>query len=288
MSTISYIREKYTKYCIDNRLTHLDIELLVAHVLNISREKIICCPDFNLTAAQEDRLHYLLAQRIKGLSIAQIVGKKEFWKHEFIVSPNTLVPRPDSETIITTLLKLYPNKKKSLYFADFGVGSGCLIISALLEYTNSYGLAFEKSKRAYEVAYKNIQKHNLQGRLKLVFGSWEMCKNKMDVIISNPPYIKREDIAALPNTISKYEPRIALDGGNNGLNSYQSIIKVAARCLKKEGNLILEIGNHKQLLQINKIANPLKIWSINRDLTQSPRVVVLKKKTHSYTEICPS
>ena len=255
---------------------NLDIELLLAHLLNKDRVKIISATELTLSIEQEKKFYQLVRKRSQGISIAQILGEKEFWKHKFIVSKDTLVPRPDSESIITTLLDLYPKKRQMLTIADFGTGTGCLIIGALLEYQNSYGIAFEKSKSAYNIAYKNLCVHNLRSRVRIIYGSWEKCKKKVDVIISNPPYIRSSVIESLPNTISKYEPQIALDGGNNGLNCYRSIIKVAKKSLKKNGHLLLEIGDEKQLLQIKKIANQdsFKFYKSYQDLSKSKRCIV--------------
>lgn len=259
---------------------HLDLEVLLGQILGKDKTWMISHSDFILVNTQVELLVQLITKRNSGVSIAQIIGTKEFWKYNFIVSENTLVPRPDSEVLIDAILQLYPNTKQKLSMADFGAGTGCLIISALLEYKNAIGIAFEKSKLAYNIACKNSIKHQLSSRLRIMLSSWEKCYNKFDIMVSNPPYIKRDNIPNLPNTIAQYEPQIALDGGFNGLKCYQSIIKVAQRCLKPQGKLLFEIGQAQQIWQIKNIIKntPLCFHKTYYDLSQQVRALAIIHK----------
>ncbi|MBQ4874910.1 MAG: peptide chain release factor N(5)-glutamine methyltransferase [Rickettsiaceae bacterium H1] len=276
IANITYNAKKLLKNISNS--PNLDIELLLSHVLNKDRKEILSQPELILSNKEQNNFYRLLKKRSDRMSIAQILGKKDFWKHEFIVSNHTLVPRPDSEILISALLELYPNKIQSIKIADFGTGTGCLIISSLLEYKNAYGTAFEKSRLAHQTAKKNLYRHNLLSRLKIIFGSWEKCRDQVDVIISNPPYIKKNIIKTLPQTIARYEPKLALDGGNSSLNCYYSIMKTTKKCLKRKGHLLIEIGNEKQLLQARKIANyfSLKLHKSYQDLSGSTRCIAFK------------
>jgi release factor glutamine methyltransferase len=173
-------------------------------------------------------------KRAERYPISQIIGNREFWSKNFIVNQHVLDPRPDSETLISTVLKYYPNKKQRLKIADFGTGTGCLLISVLSEYKYAVGIGFEKSLEAYKVAYQNTKKHNLLSRAKIFPSSWTECRGSFDLIISNPPYIKRSKLKDLQAEVQK-EPRITLDGGIDGLNCYLSIFSILRRCLKKMG-----------------------------------------------------
>ncbi len=258
----------------------LDIEILLAHVLQKSREDIICFPELIIEHDKLLFLEELIQQRVQGKSIAQIVGEKYFWKSKFIVSSDVLVPRPDSEILIEAVLNLYKSKFISLKIADFGTGSGCLIISLLHEYENSQGLAFEKNKFSYNIAHKNARFFGVLSRLQLVFGNWELCYDKLDLIVSNPPYIKKRDIGKLPKTIAKYEPFVALNGGNNGLSCYYSIIKKSVTVLRSGGYLVLEVSDKKQFLQVRKIAQStsLQFCKFYTDLLGEVRCVIFEKK----------
>lgn len=278
-NTVSQVLTEAVSLLHRSSTKHLDSELLLAHTLGMNREQIIFQSELLLTIDQKSTFFKLLLERRDGKSIAQILGVKEFWGNDFIVSNHTLVPRPDSETIISTVLKLYPNKKSVFRIADFGTGTGCLIISILLEYVNSYGLAYEKSKLAYNTARANVIKHTLTARLKCILKSWERCSRLVDIIISNPPYINKHEIDSLPTAISKYEPRSALDGGNNGLVCYQSVMRIAKSCLRKQGYLLLEVGNKSQLLQVKKIAPQyrLQFHSTYPDLSGAMRCIAFRK-----------
>ena len=263
-----------------SKTVQLDAELLLSCAIEKGRAWVISHPEEILSKQQELKVCKLIEQRMRGKSIAQILGERGFWKYKFIVSDDTLVPRPDSETLISALCVCFSHKKGVMQIADFGTGTGCLIISALLEYKNWRGFAFEKSKSAHAIACKNVQLHNLSSRINLVFGSWDKCNRSLDIIISNPPYIRQNMIESLPDAISKYEPRIALNGGNNGLRCYQSVIRVAIKCLRVGGSLLLEVSDHKQMLEIRKIIThtSLEFHKLYKDLSGVTRCIGLIKR----------
>ncbi|EAL58868.1 modification methylase, HemK family, partial [Wolbachia endosymbiont of Drosophila ananassae] len=218
----------------------------------------------------------LTKKRAERYPISQIIGNREFWSKNFIVNQHVLDPRPDSETLISTVLKYYPNKKQRLKIADFGTGTGCLLISVLSEYKYAVGVGFEKSLEAYKVAYQNTKKHDLLSRAKIFPSSWIECSDLFDLIISNPPYIKRSKLKDLQAEVQK-EPKTALDGGIDGLNCYLSIFPILRRCLKKNGFAILEIGEDQS--NIDKIipSYELAFQEYVYDLAGMKRCIVVKQ-----------
>ena len=276
--TVATALQQARQLLIKSNTKYLDGELLLAHVLKKSRTQIISYPEIILTPQQSRKFYKLLSEREKGKSIAQILGYQEFWGRDFFVSEHTLVPRADSETLITAVLQLVQNKKSVFTIGDFGTGTGCLIITILLEYMNAQGIAFEKSKLAYNAAYMNLQKYQLKPRLKMILDSWEKCRKNLDIIISNPPYIRKKEIDLLPVTIRHYEPKMALDGGNNGLNCYRSIMNIAKKYLKRSGYLILEIGDDSQVQALRNIAKQygLQLYKTLCDLSGSVRCLVFQ------------
>ena len=158
-----------------------------------------------------------LSRRSKFEPIAYILGEKEFWSKKFWVTKDTLIPRPETELLVEKILKIYFGKKISIL--DIGTGSGCIIISLLCDLPKSTGVGIDISKNAILTAKKNALKYKLFNRLKLINKSLDnIFEKKFDLIVSNPPYIKRKDIKHLSEDIKKYEPIMALDGGNDGLD----------------------------------------------------------------------
>lgn len=257
---------------------YLDVEILLQQVLHLSREELIL--HGSTPIAPKDYLNFevLLEKRKSGYSIAHIVNVKEFWKHSFFINNHTLCPRPETETIIETTLSLIKNKQRFLTIAEFGAGSGCLIISLLLEYKNALGYAFEKSQTAYQAAYFNKKKYKLESRLKLKLQPWSQCQGSFDLIATNPPYIKKVDIDSLSREV-KLEPLLALSGGVTGLEAYYSILPLARKLLKKEGLLICEIGTN-QWQAISELAYKVGLLLLKKvkDLQGINRCLVFKLK----------
>ncbi|QKX01782.1 peptide chain release factor N(5)-glutamine methyltransferase [Wolbachia endosymbiont of Cruorifilaria tuberocauda] len=243
MKTISTLIQEGSKLLLSHKIESpcLDCEIIMQHVLNVERSFLITKRADKVPIEKEHLFWKLIRKRAERHPVSQIIGKREFWSKNFIVNRHVLDPRPDSETIILTALKCYPNRKQRLKIADFGTGTGCLLISLLSEYEYAIGVGFEKSLKAYKVAYRNVKEHNLFGRAKILPNSWTKCKGSFDLIVSNPPYIKRSKLKTLQAEVQK-EPKIALDGGIDGLRCYLSIFPVLRKCLRKNGFVILEIG----------------------------------------------
>jgi release factor glutamine methyltransferase len=229
----------------------IDSELILSKILKISREKILILSDKKLKNTHVLSFNKLLKRRLHSEPIAYILKRKEFFSKNFYVNKNTLIPRPDTELLVEKILKVY--KKKNPYILDIGTGSGCIILSLLQNLENSRGVGIDISKKALDLAKKNAQKMKLNKKCNFIHRSIEKISGyKFDLIVSNPPYIPRHQIKNLSKDIKQYEPRNALDGGNDGLDVIKKVIYKSTTILKRNGLLAIEIGNeqYKKVLQI--------------------------------------
>ena len=235
--------------------THrIDSEILLSKVLNKSREQILIRLNQNMKNTEVSAFDNLIQRRLHKEPIAYIINEKEFWSKKFQVNKNTLIPRPETELLVEDLIKIYKNKNISLL--DVGTGSGCIIISLLSELPNSKGLGIDISSSALKIAKHNALLHKVEDRIKFYNKSIINLFNcKFDLIVSNPPYIDTKNIKNLDDDIKKYEPLIALNGGNDGLDVIKKVIYKAKEILKINGRLAIEIGNW----QSKKVSKELKL-----------------------------
>ena len=220
---------------------------------------------------------YLL-RRSKNEPIAYILKEKEFWSKRFIVNQDTLIPRPETELLVENLIKTFKNKKISIL--DIGPGSGCIIIRLLINLKRSNGIGVDVSRNAISMAKMNARIHNLFNRVKFFIQSFENISNKkFDLIVSNPPYIRKKDIKNLSDDIKRYEPLVALDGGNDGLDLIKKVIYKSKEILKINGMLALEIGNG-QIKKVSKILidNNFRIKLVIKDYKDNIRCVLAINK----------
>jgi release factor glutamine methyltransferase len=200
--------------------------------------------------------------------------EKEFWSKNFLVSSDTLIPRPETELIVEKLIKIFEEKKISIL--DIGTGTGCILISLLSELKNSKGIGIDISKKALRIAEKNSEQHGMKNKIKFFHKSLDSkFYQKFDLIVSNPPYIKKCEIKNLKEDVRKFEPRIALDGGNDGLDLIKKVIYKSKYILKVKGMLALEIGN-EQFNKVSKILkkNNFKIEHIIKDYKDNIRGII--------------
>ena len=262
-----------------NISTHiLDSELLLSKSLKKPREEILINLKENLNEKVLVDFNNYLIRRSKNEPIAYLLGEKEFWSRKFFVNKDTLIPRPETELLVDKLVSLF--KKKRMTILDIGTGTGCIIISLLIELKNSTGMAIDISKEAITVAKKNSNKFNLSDRIKFLHKSFkEFYGKKFDLIVSNPPYIKGKDIKNLSDDIKKFEPKMALDGGKDGLDLIKKIIYKSKKILKINGTLALEIGN-EQINKVSKILidNKLRISCVIKDYRNNVRCVIAEYK----------
>ena len=235
----------------------IDTELLLSSVSGKSREKFLLDSNLEISKEQIKSFKNLIIRRaLRKEPIAHLINKKEFWSMNFNVCKDVLIPRPETEILVETLAKYF--KGHNPFILDIGTGSGCIIISLLQELKNSKGVAIDISNKALKIAKKNSRIYNTSKRIKFVNASISNFNSfKFDLIVSNPPYIAQHQFKNLDIGIKKFEPKLALDGGNDGLDVIRKVIYKSRKILKNNGMLAIEIGNGQykkvsQILKLNK------------------------------------
>ena len=256
----------------------LDSEILMAKALGKKREYIILN---NNKIIKEQNLKYfkkLVQERATRKPIAYLLNKKSFWNSEFNVNKNTLIPRPDTEIILEQILKFTKNKNY-LNILDIGVGSGCIILSILKERKNFYGTGIDISRNSLDICKMNAKKLLLDRRVKFFKSDVDkFAIGKYDLVVSNPPYIKTSDLKYLESDVIKFEPKLALDGGLDGLSVIRKVIKKSSELLKKNGKFILEIGFDQKNKVIKLLNNRgFYINSTVKDLANNDRCIISTK-----------
>ena len=232
----------------------LDSEILLSNSIKRDKKHIILNPKEILNSEQLGKFKSLIERRKKGEPIAYLINKKEFWKDEFFVNKDVLIPRPDSELIIEQVLKIY-SKDVQLQVLDIGTGSGCILLSILKERSNFYGTGIDISKKSINVSKFNAKQLNLTNRVKFFHSSVDNFNNgKYDIIVSNPPYIEQLSLKYLEKDVVNFEPKLALSGGFDGFSKIRKVINKASILIKKNGKFILEIGFNQK----NKVIKILK------------------------------
>ena len=232
----------------------LDSEILLSNSIKKDKKYIILNSKEYLTLEQTERFKNLIERRKKGEPIAYLINKKEFWKDEFFVNKDVLIPRPDSELIIEQVLKIY-SKDDQLQILDIGTGSGCILLSILKERSNFYGTGIDISKKSINVSKFNAKQLNLTNRVKFFHSSVDNFNNgKYDIIVSNPPYIEQLSLKYLEKDVVNFEPKLALSGGFDGFSKIRKVINKTSNLIKKNGKFILEIGFNQK----NKVIKILK------------------------------
>ena len=229
----------------------LDSEILLSKILDVDREYLLS--NQNQKIQEENlRAHFaLVRKREKKEPVAYLVGYKQFWKNNFLVNKSVLIPRPDTEFLVEESLK-YLKKNKHYSILDIGTGSGCIIISLLLDRPKCNGSAVEVSKNAIKIAKTNAKLQQVHNRIKFINSDIDKLNHgKYDLIITNPPYIKSNEIKNLEEDIKFYEPKISLDGGSDGLREIKKVIKKSKTLLKRKGKLVLEF-DHQQKKDVIK------------------------------------
>jgi len=256
----------------------LDSEILMAKALDKNREYIILNHDKIINIENLEYFKKLVLERATRKPIAYLLNKKFFWKSEFYVNKNILIPRPDTEIIIEQILKVTKNKNY-LRILDIGVGSGCILLSILKERMNFYGTGIDISKNSLEISKINAKKLFVAKRVKFYKSDVDkFTQGKYDLVVSNPPYIKKNDLKYLESDISKFEPNLALDGGLDGLSVIRKVIKKTSELLKKNGKFILEIGFDQKSKVIKLLNNKgFYINSTVKDLAKNDRCIVCTK-----------
>ena len=274
------ILNKYSNILKNNQIKSykLDCELLLSHALKIHRENLMINLNKNISKDQFHEFKSLLKKRYNKHPIAYIIKNKEFWKSNFYVNDSVLIPRPETELVIEQVLNSH-QKNKFNKILDIGTGSGCIIISLLKELKHAKGTGIDISKNAVKVAKINAKMQQLANRIKFEHSDVDkFLSSKYDLIVSNPPYIKKNEIKSLQEDIKNYEPLIALDGGINGFSGIKKVVYNAYRLLKKNGVFILEIA-HNQSNEVRSILMSKNFYVIktSKDLSGKNRCIVSLK-----------
>ena len=257
----------------------LDSEILMSQVFGKNRIDIILNFDMNLTIKEIEVFNNLIKERSKRKPIAYLLGKKEFWKYEFDINENVLIPRPDTEIIVEQVLKLTKNKSR-LKILDIGIGSGCILLPILKEKKGFYGTGIDICKKTLDICKSNIKKLDLINSIKLFKSDVDNFNyGKYDLIISNPPYINKFKLKYLEKDVCDYEPISALDGGVDGLHKIKKVIYNSSKLIKNGGTLILEIA-FDQTDKVKKILrkNGYFVKDVVKDLAQNNRCIISIKK----------
>ncbi|MBP6877758.1 MAG: peptide chain release factor N(5)-glutamine methyltransferase [Phenylobacterium sp.] len=254
----------------------IDARLLVEAAADATRADIVADPHRALTPEQEERLTDYVSRRERREPVSHILGRKGFWKVMLAVNADVLTPRPETEVIVDYVLKQFP-EQMAFDILDLGVGSGAIILSILAERPAAKGLATDISDEALAVARENAANLGLAGRVAFARGDWTagLQDASFDVIVSNPPYIASEVIETLEPEVRHFDPRLALDGGPDGLDAYRHLAPEIMRVLKPGGLFAVEIG-YDQKDQVEALFNEAggsDVWTI-KDLSTNDRVVV--------------
>ena len=263
---------RLTSVGIDN--PRLDARVLLAHAMNISTNDLILG---NIDASNEAKVKFehAIVRRLTREPVAYIIGEKEFWSLPFAVGPGVLIPRPQTETLIEEAQRRFPSADTPLRILDLGTGSGILLLTLLHLYPNAQGTGVDASSDALRWAEANARKFGLESRAELKLGNWNhRIEGMFDLVVSNPPYVVRGELAQLAPELG-FEPEVALNGGEDGLEAYRALAPVMARRVASEGLILLEIGaGQVEAVSGLLLAAELVVNHVAADLAGRPRVVV--------------
>ena len=255
----------------------LDSEILMSKVIKENRSNVLLNPNRILSNQDYENFRELISNRLQFKPIAYLTGKKSFWKHDFEINDKVLIPRPDTEIIIEEILQIYKNKQ-NIRFLEVGVGSGCIILSILKERKSFLGNGVDLSKDCISICKLNAIKLGVQNRLKLFKTDIDnFSLGKYDLIISNPPYIKKLDLKNLDKDVN-YEPKLALDGGLDGLSKIRKVINKSSELIKLNGKLVIEIAyDQKEMVKNILRNNGFFINKVVKDLSKNDRCIISTK-----------
>jgi release factor glutamine methyltransferase len=252
--------------------------VLLAHALGFTQSDLIRNPGQQIDTTIYERL---LVRRIGHEPVALIVGRREFWSMEFMVSPASIIPRPDSETLIEAAVAAFGDRRQPTKIIDLGTGTGCLLLALLQEFPTAFGIGVDLAPDAAALAKANASRLGLRSRSAFLVGDWtEAFSGSFDLVISNPPYIPGPEVATLMPEVAHYEPRLALDGGPDGYDAHRTILSDLNRLLEPNGIAILELGRG-QANYVSYLAREAGFQaSFRMDLAEIPRAIVLNRPSY--------
>ncbi len=257
----------------------LDARLLIEHALSLTREDFFLRADTPIPDADAAHVLALVERRAAHEPVGRILGHREFWTIDLALNPDTLEPRPDTETVVEAVLKAVPDPAAPLRLLDLGTGTGCILLALLAELPRSSGVGVDLSPNAVAAAADNAARNGLAGRARFQAGNWgEGLAERFDVVVSNPPYIPSAEIATLAPEVREHDPLRALDGGADGLDAYRAIAAQLPGLLAPGGIAALEVGQG----QADDVAGLLRaagldVGGIFRDLGGVERCVLARK-----------
>lgn len=263
------------------RLEHAGIEnsyqeslWLISHALGVSHSVILARDSFSHDECTG--IERVISRRVSGEPLQYIIGETDFYGRDFHVGRGVLIPRHDTETLIGAM-KFIARPDESFSFADWGTGSGCIAVTVLLEFPNSFAFMIDESEEALTFARMNLERYNLTHRAKIL-SRIEDVHHKCRFIVSNPPYIPSNEIDGLMKSVRDYEPRSALDGGHDGMDFYRLILSQSLSVLDDDGYLILETGNMNQVHALESMSDDFMFVREVHDANDFPRCIVLRKR----------
>lgn len=267
---------------VSGELAALEVRLLAQAAWGVTQEVLVKDADAPIDDIKVAALQALVSRRMQHEPMAQILGVKHFWKSEFIVSHDVLTPRADSETIIEMVLRHRPDTAPPYRILDLGTGSGCLLLSLLNEYPNATGWGVDVSPAALHIAKQNAGKLGLNDRAWFRLSDWCRSLNDsdtFDIVVSNPPYIPRSEIATLDADVREHEPHLALDGGNDGLDCYRALLSQLKPHLASNALVACETGfGQARMVEAIATSEQYTVIDIAKDLAGTERVVVATLK----------
>jgi release factor glutamine methyltransferase len=260
----------------------IDARLLIGHALGLDHTGLVANAERGLSEAESARIAKLVARRVAHEPVARILGEKEFWGMPLVVSAATLVPRPETETIVEAALAVLANdnaRGKPLRIADLGTGTGAILLALLKELPAANGVGADINPDALVTARENARRLGIQERCSFVqsdFGA--ALSGRFDLVVSNPPYIASGDIETLPAEVRDFDPALALDGGTDGLACYRRIAREAGALLNSGGLLVLEVGagQAEAVLALMRAGGLRPEGAPRTDLAGIPRALVFR------------
>jgi release factor glutamine methyltransferase len=259
----------------------LDARVLVGHALALDHAALTVAAQRPITPQESDAIGTLVGRRLAGEPVARIIGSKEFWGLQLQITPATLVPRPETETIVEAALSGMEGADQRTHpwrVADIGTGSGAILLALLSELPHARGVGTDINLSALRTARQNARRLNFASRASFVACSFAAALGGgFDVIVANPPYIRTDDIASLAPEVRDFDPRAALDGGVDGLSAYRAFVPDLGRLLAAEGRVVVELGVKQDSAVANLVSKSgLKVMATHRDLAGIPRALVAR------------
>lgn len=254
----------------------LDARLLIQHALGLAREDLVLRGGDTVAAVDAARLEAIIARRAAREPVGRILGHRAFWTLDLALSPATLEPRPDTETVVAAALGAVSGRPGPLRILDLGTGTGCILLALLAELPAATGLGIDVAADAVRAAAANAAANGgLEARAAFRTGTWgDGVDERFDLVVSNPPYIPTGDLAGLQPEVRDHDPRLALDGGADGLDAYRAIASQLPTLLKPGGSAVLEVGRG-QARDVAELLTRrgLAVVAVHRDLGRVERCI---------------